>query len=133
MAERENVLYSELSENYTEIIHGDGGVPYVSPGSPALAGEHNGSGESHCRIYVFDRASQFDLLFSVPQSFMLDSPVPAEVCSRFGLVQRKCDFPDNLYRDLLIYSSGHKLTDAEIQFVNKLYETRNSVAFTEYK
>ena len=64
---------------------------------------------------------------------MLVSPVPAELCRRYGLVQRKCSFPDNRFRDVLIYSSGHKLTDTEIQFVNKVYEARNEVAFADYR
>lgn len=133
MAEQENILYSELSGNYTEIVQGDGAVPYVSAGYSPVPGYQDNTGTMRRRICIFDRGSQFDLLTAVPQAFMLDSPVPSEICGRYGLVQRKCVFPDNLYCDLLIYSSGHKLTEAEIQFVNKLYEIRNSVAFTEYR
>lgn len=133
MAERENILYSEISGNCTEIIQGDGAVPYISSGSSLAPGDTDSGEITRRRISVFDRGSRLDLLTAVPHAFMLDSPVPAELCGRYGLVQRKCVFPDNLYRDLLIYSSGHKLTESEIQFVNKLYETRNSVAFTEYR
>lgn len=133
MAEQEHILYSELSGNYTEIIQGDCAVPYISAGYSHVTGDTDNVGTTRRRICIFDRGSQFDLLTAVPEAFMLDSPVPPELCGKYGLVQRKCVFPDNLYRDLLIYSSGHKLTEAEIQFVNKLYETRNSVAFTEYR
>jgi hypothetical protein len=64
---------------------------------------------------------------------MLDSPMPAELCRKYGLVQRKCSFPDNNFKDMIIYASGHKLSDNELKLVNRLYEVRNESAFAEYK
>ena len=74
-----------------------------------------------------------DFLLTVPQAFMLDSPMPASLCGKYGLVQRRCAFPDNNFKDVLIYTSGHKLSDNELRLVNRLYEVRNESAFAEYK
>ena len=72
------------------------------------------------------------MLSSAPQSFMLDSPMPAQLCRKLGLVQRKCSFSNNSYRDLIIYSVEHRLSDLELSFINKLYEIRNATVFSEY-
>jgi hypothetical protein len=48
-------------------------------------------------------------------------------------VQRKCEFKDNSYKDMIIYASGHKLSENELKLVNRLYEVRNEAAFGEYK
>lgn len=132
LAKKENLEYSDLSELSTEIIQGDNSVPYLSPSGSVLPDEYDFAGKTRRRVYVFDRGSQFDILSTVPNSFMLVSPIPKALVERYGLIQRKCAFPDNHFRDLLVYSSGHKLSEAEIQFVNKLYEARNEVAFAEY-
>ena len=52
---------------------------------------------------------------------------------KINLVQRKCAFADNNYKDMLIYTAGHKLSEKELKLVNKLYEVRNEAAFVEYK
>ncbi|MBQ8297632.1 MAG: LysR family transcriptional regulator [Ruminococcus sp.] len=132
MADAEKIEYSELCGNYTEISQGDSMVPYLSPSDPAVTEELHINGAKRRRICVFDRGTRFDLISSVPQTFMLDSPIPAEICRRYDLVQRKCSFEGNSYRDILIYVSGHKLSDGEIQFVNKVYEVRNRVAFSDF-
>ena len=85
------------------------------------------------KVYMYDRGSALDFLLTVPQAFMLDSPVPASLCGKYGLVQRKCAFPDNSFKDMLIYTSGHKLSENELKLVNRLYEVRNESAFAEYK
>ena len=82
---------------------------------------------------MYDRGSALDFLLTVPQAYMLDSPMPAELCGKYGLVQRKCSFPDNSFKDMIIYASGHKLSDNELKLVNRLYEVRNESAFAEYK
>lgn len=132
MAENKQLTYAELAESSIEIVHGDEGIPYLSPSGAALQSEADSSGKPSRKVYVFDRGSQFDILSSVPKTFMLVSPIPEKLLERYNLVQRKCSFPDNHFRDLLVYTTGHKLYEAEIQFVNKLYEARNEVAFAEY-
>ena len=128
-AENENITYAELSADYAELTQGDDYVPYVSGAVERLFDENRPEGTKVRRICMFDRGSALDFLLTVPQSFMLDSPVPDSLCGKYGLVQRKCIFPDNKFKDLLIYSSGRKLSKSELALVNKLYEVRNELAF----
>ncbi len=128
-AENENITYAELSADYAELTQGDDYVPYVSGAVEKLFDKNRPEGTKVRRICMFDRGSALDFLLTVPQSFMLDSPVPDSLCGKYGLVQRKCIFPDNKFKDLLIYSSGRKLSKSELALVNKLYEVRNELAF----
>ncbi|MBR1592796.1 MAG: LysR family transcriptional regulator [Ruminococcus sp.] len=128
-AENENITYAELSARYAELTQGDDAVPYVSGAVERLFEANRPEGTKVRRICMFDRGSALDFLLTVPQSFMLDSPVPESLCGKYGLVQRKCIFPDNKFKDLLIYSSGRKLSKSELSLVNRLYEVRNEMAF----
>lgn len=125
----ENLTYLELSSVCTEIVQGDDFVPYVSGASEKLFADNRSGNKKTRRICMFDRGSAFDFLLTVPQSFMLDSPVPESICKKYGLVQKKCRFPDNCFKDLLIYPADRKFSESEILFVNKLYEVRNETAF----
>ncbi|MCM1132164.1 MAG: LysR family transcriptional regulator [Ruminococcus flavefaciens] len=131
-AEKENLTYGELSANYAELTQGDDAVPYVAGAVEKLFTANRPENTKTRRIYMFDRGSALDFLLTVPQSFMLDSPVPESLCGKYGLVQRKCSFPDNCFMDYIIYTAGHKLAESELALVNKLYEVRNKLAFREY-
>lgn len=125
-ANNDNLDYSLLSEQYIEIIQGDSAVPYISPNQLRIRNNPDPPGN---RVLVFDRGSAMDMLSSVPKTFMLDSPMPLQLCRKHKLIQRKCLFSDNNFKDLIIYSAEHNLTDIELKFINKLYEIRNTAAF----
>ncbi len=131
-AEKENLTYGDLSAHYAELAQGDDAVPYIPGAVEKLFDANRPEGTKVRRIYMFDRGSSLDFLLTVPQSFMLDSPVPDSLCGKYGLVQRKCEFPDNCFKDMLIYPSGKKLSGSELTLVNKLYEVRNETAFKDY-
>lgn len=131
-AEKENLTYGELSANYAELTQGDDAVPYIAGATEKLYTANRPENTKTRRIYMFDRGSALDFLLTVPQSFMLDSPVPESLCGKYGLVQRKCSFPDNHFKDYIIYTAGYKLSESELVLVNKLYEIRNELAFKEY-
>ncbi|MEG1547271.1 MAG: LysR family transcriptional regulator [Clostridia bacterium] len=129
LAQRDEVLYNELKD-YTQIAHGDLSVPYLPPS------EFKRQDFSQCvnkRIYVYERCSQFDLLTHVPSTYMWVSPIPQELLDRYGLVQRVCKLENNRQRDLLIYPQGYALGKLDRRFMDKLYEVKNEIAFTEYR
>lgn len=132
-AQEENLDYAYLSANYTELCQGDDAVPYVSGAIEKLFAENRPEDVPVRRVCTYDRGSSIDFLLTVPQSFMLDSPVPDSLCGKYGLVQRKCAFRDNSFKDVLIYAAGHKLSEKELELVNKLYAVRNESAFAEYR
>ncbi|MCQ2458869.1 MAG: LysR family transcriptional regulator [Ruminococcus sp.] len=131
--EEVEITYSLLSDSYTELGQGDDAVPYVSGAVEKLYAANRSEGVPFKKVLLYDRGSGLDFLVTVPQAFMLDSPMPESLCGKYGLVQRKCDFPDNSYKDVIIYASGHKLSVNERNLINRLYEVRNEVAFNDYK
>ena len=76
------------------------------------------------RIYIFERASQFDLLSMNPETFMWVSPAPETLLERYNLVQKKCADNKKVYKDVLIYKKGYKLTKLDRQFITELCESK---------
>lgn len=126
-AYKENLLSGDLYDSI-EIIHGDNMIPYLVPEKERFKKYSS----KRKKIYIYERANQFELLSGVPETFMLVSPVPEQILERYGLVQRKCDFPGNTYKDVLIYSEDHEFTDAEKVFIDKIYASKTDLALKEY-
>jgi len=120
LAKCENVEYSNLKD-YIEIAHAD---PYVPSMPISKVVKEELPNYIDRRIYIFERASQFDLLSSNPETFMWVSPTPKELLDRYNLVLKKCSENKKIYRDVLIYKDGYKLTDLDKQFISKLYESK---------
>lgn len=114
--EKQEIRYPDLRP-YIEIAHAD---PFVPSLALAEVKKEELPGDSNRRIFVFERASQFELLSGNPETFMWVSPVPDELLERYGLVQRGC--PDNrkLYKDVLIYRKGYRLTKLDNLFITEL-------------
>ncbi len=114
---------------YTEIVHGDLGVPYMSDKE---AKKPQSGDRLKKSIYVYERGSQFDLLSQVPTTYMWVSPVPEIWLKRFDLVQRKCREAGQKYKDVLIYPKSYNFTQLDRKYLDKLYESKNEVAFKKY-
>ena len=76
------------------------------------------------RIFIFERASQFDLLSENPETFMWVSPASDKILDRYGLVQKKCVDNKKIYKDILIYREGYKLSSLDKQFITVLCESK---------
>ncbi|MEE0969696.1 MAG: LysR family transcriptional regulator [Clostridia bacterium] len=116
LAERETIHFPDL-EPYIEIAHADPFVPSLSL-TEVRKTELPESTER--RIFVFERASQFELLSENPETFMWVSPMPDNLLTRYGLVQKNC--PDNvkIYRDVLVYKKDYRLSELDNMFVEEL-------------
>jgi DNA-binding transcriptional LysR family regulator len=122
MSERSPLAkYPSISENrlgeYIEVMHGDNAVPNVS------AALQKKSTRMKCQkrhIFVFERGSQFDILSSMPNTFMYVSPIPKEVLKRYGLVQRPCADVKHTHRDTLIYQSSYRISRTDQLFLEEL-------------
>lgn len=116
----EEIGYSDLRD-YIEIAHAD---PYVP--SLALAEVKKEELPEHInrRIFVFERASQFELLSQNPETFMWVSPVPAPLLERYGLVQRQCKENRKVYKDVLIYRKDYRLSELDQLFITELCNSR---------
>lgn len=123
LAEKEDISNTDLAE-YTEIGNPDHYVPSL-PFTDAIKAES--SEYITRRIYVFERASQFELLSNVPKTFMWGSSVPEEVRERYGLVQKKCTANERIYRDVLIYRKGYRLTELDKRFIELVNQQKEEL------
>jgi hypothetical protein len=56
------------------------------------------------------------------------SPVPDNLLLRYSLVERKCAFPNNSYKDVLIYSENYVFTQLDKKFIEKIAASKEAVA-----
>lgn len=120
LAELDEITFEDLTD-YIEIAHADPYVPSL-PLSKVVKEELPDNIDR--RIFIFERASQFDLLSENPDTFMWVSPAPEKVLNRYNLVQRKCVDNKKIYKDVLIYKNGYKLTKLDKLFITELCESR---------
>lgn len=117
---KEDVTFKDLTD-YIEIAHADPYVPSV-PLSRVVKEELPDNIDR--RIFIFERASQFDLLSSNPETFMWISPAPEKLVNRYNLVQKKCKENKKVYKDVLIYKKDYKLTELDKKFINELNKAK---------
>ena len=120
LSQKENITLDDL-KSYIEIAHAD---PYVPSMPLSKVVKEELSDNINRRIYIFERASQFDLLSMNPETFMWVSPAPETLLKRYNLVQKKCADNKKVYKDVLIYKNGYKLTNLDRQFITALCESK---------
>ena len=120
LAEKEKITFKDLTD-YIEIAHADPYVPSM-PLSKVVKEELPDNIDR--RIFIFERASQFDLLSTNRDTFMWVSPTPESLLRRYNLVQKKCIDNKKIYKDVLIYKNGYKLTELDKKFITELYESK---------
>lgn len=120
LAKKEDITFGDLMP-YIEIAHADPYVPSL-PLSKVVKDELPDNMDR--RIFIFERASRFDILSENSETFMWVSPTPQKVLDRYGLVQKRCVDNKKVYNDVLIYREGYKLSRLDRQFITKLYEAR---------
>ena len=123
LADKEKIELKDLAD-YIEISHAD---PYV-PSLPLIdvkKAELSESVDKH--IFVFERGSQFVLLEKVPTTFMWVSPIPDELLEKYSLVQKKCIGNTKVYKDVLIYRKGYKLTELDDAFITEVCTAKRKI------
>ena len=120
LAQLDEIKYEDLRE-YIEIAHAD---PYVPSMATSNVVKEELPDTMDRRIFIFERASQFDLLHDNSETFMWVSPAPKALLERYDLVQKKCDDNKRVYKDVLIYKEGYKFSELDNLFITKLCESR---------
>lgn len=120
LAELDEITFDDLFD-HIEIAHADPYVPSM-PLSKVVKEELPDNIDR--RIFIFERASQFDLLSTNPDTFMWVSPAPKSLLDRYGLVSRKCKDNKKVYKDVLIYKNGYTLSKLDRQFITELCESK---------
>ena len=120
LANKKTITFDDLAP-YIEIAHAD---PYVPSLPLAKVVKDELPDNIERRIFIFERASQFDLLSENTETFMWVSPASQKILDRYGLVQRNCVDNKKIYKDVLIYRDGYKLSALDKQFLTELCEAR---------
>lgn len=123
LAKMSEITFEDL-KGYIEIAHADPYVPSM-PLSKVVKEELPDNIER--RIFIFERASQFDLLEKNPETFMWVSPVPQSLLGKYGLVQKKCVQNKKIYKDVLIYKKGYKLTVLDRRFIEEVSKAKKII------
>ncbi|MDU6263132.1 MAG: LysR family transcriptional regulator [Anaerocolumna aminovalerica] len=129
LAQCEKIDYEELRE-FTEISYGETIIPYLMQSNNSRI---NNNGKTSKHIYIYDWCSQYDILSTIPTTYMWGSPISEKWLTKYNLIQRRCKASGHRYKDVFIYSKDYKLTELECKFIDKLSETKNEVAFKEYR
>lgn len=120
LAKKQEICFDDLVP-YIEIAHADPYVPSL-PLSKVVKEELPDNIER--RIFIFERASQFDLLSENHETFMWVSPASQRTLDRYGLIQKECKDNTKIYKDVLVYKEGYKLSQLDKQFITALCDTR---------
>lgn len=121
LSDKEEITPEDLIP-FVEIVHGDG------VRSRREETERKGETEFNKRIYVFERGSQFDLLWKNPNTYMWVSPMPSEILCRYQLIEHPCKKNIKSYCDYLIYRKGYSLSDWDKEFLYQLDEVKGEWA-----
>lgn len=120
---KEDITPEELAP-YIEIAHAD---PYV-PSLPTNVVQKNELSEFvNKRIFVFERASQMELLSCLSNTFMWVSPIPQKLLDRYDLVQKQCSFNKKRYKDVLIYKKEYNFSDLDKLFIDELMKFKRDI------
>ena len=126
IADKPSIKVSDLN-NYIEITRADQFVPSL-PLSTVMQEEFDKNISR--RIFVFERASQFDLLSKNTETFMWVSLVPDHVLKRYDLVNRVCENDRPIYKDMLVYKKDYTLSELDLAFIQEL---KNAIGKYEEK
>jgi hypothetical protein len=120
LAKKENITFDDLT-GYIEIAHAD---PYVPSLPLAKVVKEELPDNIERRIFIFERASQNDLLSQNKETFMWVSPIPEAVLEKNNLIQVDCVDNKKVYKDILIYKKGYKLTEIDKKFITALCDAK---------
>lgn len=116
LAKLSEVKFSDLAD-LVEIAHAD---PYVPSLSFAEVKREELPDKVNRRIFVFERASQMELLSRNPDTFMWVSKIPDDTLEKFGLVCRECPENRKVYKDVIVHRKDYRLTNLDCLFIEEL-------------
>ncbi|XMB72213.1 LysR family transcriptional regulator [Mycoplasmatota bacterium WC30] len=123
LADKTEIHVKDL-EDYIEIAHAD---PYV----PSLPIDDVRKAELPDnitrRIYVFERASQFNLLEAVNTTYLWGSPIPEDMLNKYNLVEKQCSDRQNIYKDVLIFKKNYKLSELDLLFITEITKAKRKI------
>jgi len=129
LASKEKITHDDLTM-YTEIAHAD---PYVPSLSSVDVKKEELPKDIKKRIYVYERASQFDLLETVNNTYMWGSPVPKSLLDKYHIIQKDVEIDSKVYKDVLIYQKNYQLTNLDHEFLDQVVQSKRKILNHETK
>ncbi len=87
LVQKEDLRFSDLVDcDCVQLGHGDPYVPSL-PLAEVRKGEFPEEINKH--LFIYERASGYEILSSIPTTFLLTSPMSENILKRYGLVQRR--------------------------------------------
>ena len=123
LALRKDVSFRDLA-GYVEIAHAD---PYVPSLSMAEVRKAELPDDVRKRIFVFERASQFELLSKNSETYMWVSPPPKEILERYHLTRLCCRENRRVYKDVLIRRENYKLSPLDERYIEELTKAKRRI------
>ena len=120
LTQKDHITFEDL-KGLIEIAHAD---PYVPSMSLSKVMKEELPDNIDRRIFIYERGSQFDLLSKNPETFMWVSLVPDSVVERYQLTEKVCVDNTKIYKDVLVYRNGYKLSMLDKQFITALCEAK---------
>jgi hypothetical protein len=120
IAQKSNVTYDDLRDMMM-IAHAD---PYVPSLPLSEVKKEELLDSSDRKIFIFERASQFELLNENHETYMWSSPVPKSLADRYGLVQLHCNENRRIYKDVLIHRKDYTLSELDNMFIEELVKSK---------
>ncbi len=120
LASMEKITFDDLS-GYIEIAHTDSFVPSLPL---AKVSKEELPDNINRRIFLYERAGQFDLLHENSETFMWVSPMPKRMLERYDLVMKECVDNKKVYKDVLVYRKGYKLTELDQHFITEVCKAK---------
>lgn len=110
--------------DFIEVAHPDPFVPTLPSASVLREELPEDAGR---RIFVFERASRFELLGANAQCFCWSSPVAQTELDRYGLIARTSSDGARTYCDVLIHKKEYCLRDVDSAFLRILHKTKQDL------
>lgn len=120
LVELDHPTVDDLAD-YIEVAHAD---PYVPSVSMAELKKEELPDNVKRRIFVYERASQFDVLSTNTETFMWVSPVPQQTLDRYGLTELHIGGNPKVYKDVLVYPQGYNFTELDRMFMTELCDSK---------
>ncbi len=121
----EKLTYQELT-GMTQVTYGDESIPYLSFGEVRREAK---SPILDKAAFVYDRATAAEVLAALSGSYMLTAPMPRAEAEKYGLVQRKCEIPNEKTRDVIVFQKGYQFTPLDKRFIDMLSRIKNEAEF----
>lgn len=116
LASLESVGANDLGD-YTEIAFSDWYVPGITAEEVKTA---ELVPDVKRRIFVSGLSEMLEILATNPRAFARSCPLSQEIASRYGIVRLRSDDDAEIYKDVLIYPAGYKLTARDRAFIDAL-------------